>query len=85
MRRALPPLPAENRRTLNPKPLRAGDVVQLIALGYGEPDGPCTVVADQEGTGGLVWFAASAQSSPYRGPCEVARRQALRVIRRVQP
>lgn len=68
-----------------PRPLRAGDVVQLIEPGYGQPDGPCTVVADQEGIGGLVWFTASEQSSPYRGPCHVARRQALRLIRKVQP
>lgn len=65
-----------------PKPLRAGDVVQLIEPAYGEPDGLCTVVADQEGIGGLVWFTASESPSQYRGPCYVARRQALRLVRR---
>jgi hypothetical protein len=63
-----------------PKPLRAGDMIRLVSPGYGEPTGDCVVIADQSGA--MVWFRASDQPSQYRGPCFVARRSAVRVIRR---
>ncbi len=62
------------------KPLRVGDQVKLMAPRYGEPDGVCTVIADQEG--GLVWFRASEPTSQDQGPCFVARRTEVKVIRR---
>lgn len=62
------------------KPLRTGDLIRLVNPSYGEPDGVCTVIADQEG--GLVWFRASEPTSQYRGPCFVARRTEVKVIRR---
>ena len=62
------------------KPLRVGDQVKLMAPRYGEPDGVCTVNADHEG--GLVWFTASESPSQYRGPCFLARRAEVKVIRR---
>ena len=69
----------------NREKLRTGDVVQLIAPAYGEPDGLCTVIADQAGSTGLVWFTAGEQASPYRGPCYVTRRKALRLVKRLSP
>ncbi len=62
------------------KPLRIGDKVKLIAPGYGEPDGVCVVIATQKGD--LVWFRASKLTSQYQGPCFVARRAEVKVIRR---
>lgn len=62
---------------MNRKPLHAGDKVKLIAPGYGDPPGECVVIANQKG--GLVWFLAVGG-----GACHVARRQALRVVKRVR-
>lgn len=63
-----------------PKPLRTGDIVRLIALGYGEPTGDCVVISDQAGA--MVWFRSDEPSSQYRGLAFVARRSAVRVIQR---
>ena len=60
------------------KPLHAGDKVRLLAPEYGEPQGECVVIASQKG--GLVWFTAVEG-----GACHVARRQALQVVKRIQP
>ncbi len=60
------------------KPLRAGDQIKLMAPRYGEPDGVCTVITDQEGA--LVWFRSDEPTSQYQGPCFVARRSAVKVI-----
>ncbi len=62
------------------KPLHTGDVIRLINPGYDEPTGDCTVIADQDGS--LVWFRASEPTSQYQGPCFVARRTEVKVIRR---
>ncbi len=62
------------------KALRIGDVIRLINPRYGEPTGDCTVIADQ--TGSLVWFRSDEPSSQNRGPCFVARRTEVKVIRR---
>lgn len=64
------------------KPLRAGDLVQLKAPAYGEPDGDCRVLFDQADVDSLVWFISDASPTPYRGPCFVARPAALRLIKR---
>lgn len=61
------------------KPLRTGDIIRLVNPGYGEPTGPCTIIADQVGT--LVWFRSDEPSSSERGPCFVARRTEVKVLR----
>ncbi|HYQ92865.1 MAG TPA: hypothetical protein VES89_12530 [Candidatus Competibacteraceae bacterium] len=60
------------------KRLHAGDIIRLVNPGYGEPDDECTVIADQ--TTGLVWFTARSGGAAF-----VARRGAVRLIKRVPP
>lgn len=59
------------------KPLRTGDLIRLVAPGYGEPEGECVVIADQQGP--LVWFTASTGGAAF-----VARRSAVRLMKRKQ-
>ncbi len=59
------------------KPLRTGDIIRLVAPGYGEPEGECVVIADQKGD--LVWFTAVEGGAAF-----VARRGAVRLIKRKQ-
>ncbi len=59
------------------KPLRTGDIIRLVAPGYGEPTEDCVVIADQNGP--LVWFTASTGGAAF-----VARRSAIRLIKRKQ-
>lgn len=67
---------------MNQKPLRAGNVVQLMAPAHSEPAGPCMVLVDQRPGDSLVWFSTSTPTSRYIGPAHVARRVALRMIKR---
>jgi len=59
------------------KPLRTGDIIRLVNPAYGEPDGDCVIIADQQGP--LVWFTASTGGAAF-----VARRSAVRLIKRQQ-
>lgn len=59
-----------------PRPLHTGDLIRLASPGYGEPEGDCVVIANQQGP--LVWFTSITGGAAF-----VARREAVRKINQV--